>query len=87
MAGREQEYRWYRTGCDRLGQTPLDEAEFEVRWQEFEDHAEKLKAAETERTLSDIENSLRDEMQVRMKSDPFVQAVLIGMSEDEFGVG
>ncbi|HLK60716.1 MAG TPA: hypothetical protein VKU00_29405 [Chthonomonadaceae bacterium] len=84
MAGREKEYRWYRTGCERMGQVPLDEAAFEARWQEYEDHAEKLKAAETKQSLSELEAERRAEMQHRLKSDPFVQAVLIGMKEDEF---
>ena len=84
MAGGEREDRWYRTGCERLGQTPLDEAAFEIRWQEYEDHAEKLKAAEAKQTLTELEAERRAEMQQRMQSDPFVQAVLIGMSEDEF---
>jgi hypothetical protein len=83
MANREREYRWYRTGCDRLGQTPLDEAEFAARWQEFEDHAEKLKAAERAGAAPDIAAGVRAEMQRRMKDDPFVRAVLIGMAEED----
>ena len=82
MAGREQEYRWYQVGCDRLGQTPLDEAAFGTRWQELEDHAERLKAAESGKTLSDIDPQTRADMERRVKDDPFVKAVLVGMAED-----
>ncbi len=79
---REREYRWYVTGCDRLGQTPLSEAEFAARWQEFEDHAERLKAAEASGTPPDVDARIREEMQRRIKDDPFVKAVLVGMAED-----
>ncbi|HZO91209.1 MAG TPA: hypothetical protein VFB38_22990 [Chthonomonadaceae bacterium] len=82
MAGREREYGWYRVGCDRLGQTPLSEAEFEARWQEFEDHAERLKAAEASGVPPDVDAAVRAEMQRRIKNDPFVRAILVGMAEE-----
>lgn len=82
---REREYRWYRIGCDRLGQEPMNEAAFAARWQEFEDHAEQLKAAEESGTAPAIDAGVRAEMQRRMQEDPFVKAVLIGMSEEGFG--
>jgi hypothetical protein len=83
MPGHEREYRWYRTGCDRLGQIPLSEPEFEARWQEFENHAELLKRADQEHSLSSIETGVRTQMQNRIKDDPFVKAVLVGMAEEE----
>jgi 2-polyprenyl-6-methoxyphenol hydroxylase-like FAD-dependent oxidoreductase len=83
MAGHEREYRWYLTGCDRLGHTPLPEAEFAARWQEFENHAERLKQADKERTLENLEADLRAQMQRRIQDDPFVKAVLVGMAEAE----
>jgi hypothetical protein len=82
MAQREREYRWYRLGCERLGQTPLDEAAFEGRWQEFEDHAERLKAAEASKTAPDMDAAVRAEMQRRVQDDPFVRAILVGMAEE-----
>ncbi len=83
MAHREREYRWYRIGSERLGQPPLDEAEFEARWQEFEDHAERLKAAEASGSAPDVEAAIRAEMQRRIKDDPFVRAILVGMAEED----
>jgi hypothetical protein len=83
MADREREYRLYKIGCERLGQTPLSETEFAARWQEFEDHAERLKAAEQTGTPPDVDAALRAEMQQRIKDDPFVRAVLVGMAEAE----
>jgi hypothetical protein len=80
---REREYRWYLTGCNRLGQSPLSEAEFAARWQEYEDYAEQLKAAEAEGTEAQMDAAHRAEMQRRFKEDPFVKATLIGMSEDQ----
>jgi len=83
MVSREREYHWYLTGCDRLGQTPIGEAEFAARWQEFEDHAERLKAAEAEGKFDGIEADMRAVMQQRVKDDPFVKAILVGMAENE----
>lgn len=80
---REREYRWYLVGCDRLGQTPISEAEFSERWQAFEDHAETLKSADKRGTLLDVDVQARSDMQQRIKEDPFVKAVLVGMAEDE----
>jgi len=77
----EQEYRQYTTGCSRLGHVPIDEAAFAVRWQEFEAHAELLKAAEESGQPPDVDAALRVEMQQRVDNDPFVRAVLIGMAE------
>jgi hypothetical protein len=82
MADRDREYRWYRVGCERLGQPPLEETEFARRWQEFEDHAERLKAAEAAGVAPDVDTTVRAEMQRRVKEDPFVKAVLVGMAED-----
>ena len=81
MAGREQEYSWYVIGCDRLGQAALGEAEFAARWQELEDHAERLKAADLNKTLPDLDARARADMEARVKDDPFVKAVLVGMAE------
>lgn len=81
MTDRQQEYRWYRIGCERLGQEPLAEADFATRWQEFEDHAERLKAAEQSGVAPDVSPAVRAEMQKRIKDDPFVKAVLVGMAE------
>ena len=52
--------------------------------QEFEDHAEKLRAVETSSKPPDIDAVTRAEMQRKVKDDPFVRAVLIGMAEDPF---
>ncbi len=81
MTGLEQEYHWYVIGCDRLGQTALGQAEFAARWQELEDHAERLKAADAGRTLADLDAQARADMESRVKDDPFVKAVLVGMAE------
>ena len=78
-----REYGWYRTGCERLGQTPLSEVEFAARWQEFEDYAERLKTAETEGAVDEMDAAARGEMQRRIKDDPFVKAVLVGMAEEQ----
>ena len=85
MADREREYRWYRIGCDRLGQEPLAPAAFAAQWQEFEDHAEKLKAAEATGAPPEIDAGARAAMQRRIQDDPFVKAVLVGMAEAESG--
>jgi hypothetical protein len=82
MAEYEREFRWYLIGCDRLGHTPLDAAEFTARWLELESHAERLKQADKEKTLSELEVGKRAEMQRRIKDDPFVKAVLVGMAEE-----
>ena len=84
MVSREQEYSWYRIGCERLGQPPLDETVFALRWQELEDHAERLKAADADKTLLDLDLQMRAEMEERTKDDPFVKAVLVGMA-GEYG--
>ncbi len=81
MAGLEQEYGWYVVGCDRLGQTALSQPEFAARWQELEDHAERLKAADAGRTLTEMDARARGDMESRVKDDPFVKAVLVGMAE------
>jgi hypothetical protein len=83
MTEPEREYRWYRVGCERLGQAPLSEAEFAARWQEFADHAEKLKAAEASGQPPAVDATVRQEMQRRVRDDPFVKAVLVGMAETE----
>ena len=83
MASREYEYGWYLVGCQRTGQTPIDLEAFSAWWQEYEDHAERLKAAEAEKTLLEMDSERRAEMLKRMQSDPIVQAVMVGMSEDE----
>jgi hypothetical protein len=75
------EYRWYLTGCERLGQEPLPYEQFAERWQEFEDHAEKLKAAEASGKLADVDAALRRQLQQSIQHDPFVKAMLVGMSE------
>ena len=81
MDNREQEYGWYVTGCSRLGIAPLDRAEFSTRWQELEDWAEKLKAAEASQSLQQMDAGERATMEQRAKNDPFVRAVLVGMAE------
>ena len=82
MSSREQEYRWYRVGCERLGQSPLDKADFEARWQELEDHAERLKVADADKTFSALDPQTRADVERRVKDDPFIKAVLVGMGED-----
>jgi hypothetical protein len=84
MVELDREFGWYLTGCDRLGQEPVDRAEFETRWQEFEAHAERLKQAEARGKLSQ-EIDGRTQMQQRVKDDPFVKAILVGMAADEPG--
>ena len=79
----EQEYRRYRIGCERLGYTPISAEEFAARWQEFEDHAERLRAAEKGGSLTDVDAAVRAEMQKRIKDDPFVRAILVGMAEED----
>lgn len=83
MTGREQEYRWYLIGCNRLGQTPLSEEDFAGQWQEYEDHAEKLKAAEVGGSLSALNAHERAEMQRRIQADPLFKAVLVGQAEPD----
>ncbi len=81
MPDRTPEFRWYLVGCARLGHAPLPEAEFSARWQEFEDHAEKLKATEATGSAPDVDARTRAEMRERFKTDPLVDAVLVGMAE------
>ena len=81
MADRTREYQQYLVGCDRLGHEPVDAETFATRWQEFEDHAESLRAAERKGVDPEIAPEVRTEMQERIKDDPFVKAVLVGMSE------
>ena len=78
----EKEYHWYVIGCDRLGQAPVAQKEFASRWQEFEAHAEQLKAADANGTLLKLDAADRAEMEARMKNDPFVRAILVGMAEE-----
>ena len=82
MSDRSREYRLYRIGCDRLGQSPMGESEFEARWADFESYAETLKAAELAGAPPDVDAAMRAEMQQRVKDDPFVRALLIGMAEE-----
>ena len=77
-----QEYRWYKIGCDRFGYEEMSEADFVVRWSEFEAHAEALKAADATQNFESLDTEKRAEMQARMKEDPFVKAVLVGMAEE-----
>lgn len=81
MTGLEREYGWYVVGCDRLGQTALGQAEFAARWLELQAHAESLKAADASGTLGDLDARARADMESRVKDDPFVKAVLVGMAE------
>ncbi len=78
----EKEYHWYVLGCDRLGQAPVSQKEFAGRWQEFEAHAEQLRAADANGTLLKLDAASRAEMEARMKDDPFVRAILVGMAEE-----
>ena len=82
MYDRERTYRWYLTGCDRLAQPALSEDEFNSRWQEFEAHAELLKAADDAGEAPAVEPARRAEMARRVSEDPFVKAILVGMSQD-----
>ncbi len=79
---REREYQWYLIGTNRLGHDPLPYEQFETRWQQFEEHAEQLKTAEADQTLTELDAVKRAEMQTAYKNDPFVRAVLVGMSTD-----
>ena len=83
MTGREQEYRWYLIGCNRLGHTPLSEEDFVRQWQEYEDHAEKLKAAEAGGSLPALDAQERARMQQRIQADPLFKAVLVGQAEPD----
>lgn len=85
MAEYEREYQQYLIGCNRLAQIPVSKEEFLTRWQEFEQYAERLKAAEETNTVAEVDASLRTAMQARVKDDPFVQAVLVGMAEEGQG--
>lgn len=84
---REREYGWYLIGTNRLGHDAVGYEEFVTKWQEFEDHAELLKTADVEETLNAVDAEKRREMQARLKTDPFVKAVLVGMSEDTEAMG
>jgi hypothetical protein len=84
MVEHEREYRQYLNGCNRLGQTPVSKEEFLTRWQEFEQYAERLKAAEEAGSVAEVDAVERAAMQQRAK-DPFVQALLIGMAEEGQG--
>jgi hypothetical protein len=83
----EREYGWYLIGTNRLGHEAVVYEEFVVKWQEFQDHAELLKTADAEETLTSVDAEKRREMQARLKTDPFVKAVLVGMSEDPAATG
>ena len=78
----EREYGWYMKGCNRLEQEPVSKEEFLTRWLEFEAFAEQMKAAEKTGTIADVDAAQRETMQSRVKSDPFVQAILVGMAEE-----
>lgn len=82
MSSYEREYNWYLTGCSRLSQLPIKKELFFLRWQEFESHAEKLREADSEGTVAVLDAKNRREMESMFNHDPFVRAVLIGMSED-----
>lgn len=82
MTDKTQEYRWYLVGCDRLGYEPLSEPDFLTQWQALEDHAERLKVAQANDMLTELDLEQRTEMQQRMKADPFIKAILVGMSEE-----
>jgi hypothetical protein len=81
----EAEYGHYLRGCNRLGQIPVSKEEFLTRWQEFEQYAEQLKTAEAAGSVEEIDKARRAEMQQRLKDDPFVQAILVGLAEDVQG--
>ena len=78
----EKEYHWYVLGCDRLGQAAVSPKEFAGRWQEFEAHAEQLKTADASGALLTLDATKRADMEARMKDDPFVRALLVGMAEE-----
>ncbi len=78
----EREYQWYLIGTNRFGHETLPYPEFVAKWQEFEEHAEQLRMAEADVKLTDLDAAKRAEMQAAMKSDPFIRAVLVGMSTD-----
>lgn len=81
MTTLHQEYQWYLTGCERLNYEVLPYEAFSERWQEFEDFAERLKSADEEKTLHDLDSLQRSNMQKRVNNDPYVRAVLVGMAE------
>lgn len=78
-----QEYEWYLIGVRQMGLEPLDEAAFAARWREFQEHAERLKEAEAGGQIEDLPPAQRTEMQQRVKNDPFVRAVLLGMAAEQ----
>ena len=78
----DREYQWYLIGTNRLGHNTLPYPEFAEKWQDFESHAEQLKAADADANFADVDAAKRAEMQAAMKNDPFVRAVLVGMSTD-----
>ncbi len=83
MSSSDQGWKWYQVGCTRLGVQPLDRAEFDTRWREFEQHAGILYEAEQEGKLAKLDSSARALMQYRFQNETFSRAVLIGMSEDQ----
>ena len=81
----ETEFRRYLAGCNHLGQIPVSKEEFLTRWQEFEQYAEQLKTAEAAGSVEEIDKVRRAEMQQRLKDDPFVQTIIVGMADDVQG--
>lgn len=79
----EQPYRWYTIGCQRLGREPMPYEEFEARWQEMQAHALQLQKAEEQNALNQLDPQIRARMQERVRTDPMIRALLIGMAEEQ----
>ena len=80
---RQQEYRWYVLGCDRLDREPVSLCDFSELWQKYEDHAESLKLADKQGSLLTLDITERSKMEKQIQNDPMLKAVLIGQSEDQ----
>ncbi|CEK17571.1 hypothetical protein [Chthonomonas calidirosea] len=78
----DQEYRWYCIGCERLGREPMPFELFEAYWHEMQQHALRLQEAEANNALATLDPNLRAQMQQRVRSDPMIRALLIGMAEE-----
>ncbi len=75
--------RQYLLGCRRLGCAAQEDAEFLKTYREFVQHAQRLKQAENENTIDALNAEERSMMQQRFQKDAAIQAMLIGMAEEQ----
>ena len=77
------EYRLYLEGCRRLGEAAMDAEEFQVQWEEWRRHAEKLTAMADSPSGPAVSIEQREAMLQRFRNDRLVRVVLAGMATDD----